>query len=227
MSTVVPYTQLTGVYTIDPAHSTLGFSLRHAMIANVRGRFGAFEGLVKLDGYQPSRSEAYMSVQTGSIDTGSPERDTHLAGPDFLDAATYPLMAFRSAGLADRGDGQFRLTGHLRIKDVELPLHIHLAFDGATRDESGDHRVGFSGRPGAPLRLGSRLEHVHGDRRCPHQRQGQAQLRHLRRPPLPHGRRMTGPAPQHRPPRAVPARSDAGDPRSVRGRGRTVHTQPR
>ncbi|MEV7074291.1 YceI family protein [Streptomyces sp. NPDC093990] len=145
MSTVVPHTALTGVYTIDPAHTTIGFTVRHAMIANVRGRFGAFEGLIKLDGYQLSRSEAYMSVQTGSIDTGSSDRDTHLAGPDFLDAATYPLLVFRSAGLADRGDGQFRLMGHLRIKDVELPLHIHLAFDGATQDESGDHRVGFSG----------------------------------------------------------------------------------
>lgn len=145
MSTVVSYTALTGVYTIDPAHSTIGFSVRHAVIANVRGRFGAFEGLVKLDGYQPGRSEAYLSVQTGSIDTSNPDRDIHLAGPDFLDAAAYPLMVFRSAGLADRGDGQFRLTGHLRIKDVELPLHIHLAFEGATQDESGNHRVGFSG----------------------------------------------------------------------------------
>ncbi|MFJ9721418.1 YceI family protein [Streptomyces sp. NPDC101209] len=144
MSTV-PYTALTGVYTIDPAHSTIGFSVRHAMIANVRGRFGAFEGLVKLDGYRPSRSEVYLSVQSGSIDTSSPDRDAHLAGPDFFDAATYPLMLFRSAGLAERGDGQFRLMGHLRIKDVELPLHIHLAFGGATQDESGDHRVGFSG----------------------------------------------------------------------------------
>lgn len=145
MSTVVPYSSLTGVYTIDPAHSTIGFSARHAMIANVRGRFGAFEGLVKLDGYELSRSEAYLSVQTGSIDTSNPDRDTHLAGPDFLDAATYPLMAFRSTSLADRGDGQFRLMGHLRIKDVELPLHIHLAFDGVTQDSSGDHRVDFSG----------------------------------------------------------------------------------
>ncbi|WP_267889267.1 YceI family protein [Streptomyces sp. NRRL F-5122] len=93
MSTVVPYTALTGVYTIDPAHSTVGFSVRHAMIANVRARFGAFEGLVKLNGYQPSRSEAYLSVQTGSVNTSSPDWDTRLAGPVFLDAATYPLRS--------------------------------------------------------------------------------------------------------------------------------------
>src|SRR4051812_36648285 len=122
MSTDASYTALTGVYTIDPAHSTIGFSVRHAMITNVRGRFGAFEGLVKLDGYQPTRSEAYLSVQTGSLDTGNLDRDTHLMGPDFFDAATYPLMAFRSLNVAACGDGQFRMTGRLRIKDVELPL---------------------------------------------------------------------------------------------------------
>ncbi len=145
MSTDASYTALTGVYTIDPAHSTIGFSVRHAMITNVRGRFGAFEGLVKLDGYQPTRSEAYLSVQTGSLDTGNLDRDTHLTGPDFFDAATYPLMAFRSVSVADCGDGQFRMTGLLRIKDVELPLPIDLTFGGSARDEQGHHRVGFSG----------------------------------------------------------------------------------
>lgn len=145
MSTDASCTALTGVYTIDPAHSTIGFSVRHAMITNVRGRFGAFEGLVKLDGYQPTRSEAYLSVQTGSLDTGNLDRDSHLTGPDFFDAATYPLMAFRSVSVADCGDGQFRMTGLLRIKDVELPLPIDLAFGGSARDEQGRHRVGFSG----------------------------------------------------------------------------------
>ncbi|MFE2889157.1 YceI family protein [Streptomyces sp. NPDC059272] len=145
MSTDASYTALTGVYTIDPAHSTIGFSVRHAMITNVRGRFGAFEGLVKLDGYRPTRSEAYLSVQTGSLDTGNLDRDTHLQGPDFFDAGAYPLMAFRSVNVSACGDGRFRMTGRLRIKDVELPLHIDLVFGGSARDEQGRQRVGFSG----------------------------------------------------------------------------------
>ncbi|MCD7438539.1 YceI family protein [Streptomyces lincolnensis] len=145
MSTAVPYTALTGVYTIDPAHSTIGFSVRHAVIANVRGRFAAFEGLVKLDGTHPTRSEAYLSIQSGSLSTGTPDRDARLLGPDFLDAATYPLMAFRSVALADHGEAQFRMSGYLRIKDVELPLHMDLEFGGAVRDDLGRQRVGFSG----------------------------------------------------------------------------------
>ncbi|MFE2966869.1 YceI family protein [Streptomyces sp. NPDC059340] len=61
----------TGLHTIDPVHSTIGFSVRHAMITNVRAKFTAFEGLLKLDGRRPTRSEAYLSVQTGSPATTS------------------------------------------------------------------------------------------------------------------------------------------------------------
>ena len=140
-----PSQGLTGVYTIDPVHSTIGFSVRHAMISNVRGRFDSFEGLLKLDGSRPTRSEAYMSVQTRSVYTGIRERDVHLRGPDFFDSSTFPLMTFHSTGIADAGDDAFRLAGNLRIKDIELPLTIDLEFGGASVDTYGQHRVGFEG----------------------------------------------------------------------------------
>ena len=140
-----PYQGLTGTYTIDPVHSTIGFSVRHAMVANVRGKFTAFEGILRLDGDRPTRSEAHVSVQTGSLDTGIAQRDAHVTGPDFLDSATFPLMSFRSTGVVDAGDGRFRMSGGLRIKDIELPLHIDLEFGGASQDGDGQHRVGFEG----------------------------------------------------------------------------------
>ncbi|MGW2051756.1 YceI family protein [Streptomyces sp. NPDC001858] len=139
------YEGLTGVYAIDPVHSSIGFSVRHAMITNVRGKFTEFEGLLKLDGSDPVRSEAHLSVQTGSIDTGSAERDAHVAGPEFFDSTTFPVMSFRSTGIVVVGDDQFRLTGALRIKDVELPVQIDLEFGGASQDAYGQHRVGFEG----------------------------------------------------------------------------------
>ncbi|KOX01838.1 polyisoprenoid-binding protein [Streptomyces sp. NRRL WC-3723] len=139
------YPAVTGVYTIDPVHSSIGFSVRHAMISNVRGRFERFEGLLKLDGSDPSRSEAYVSVQTDSLDTGVQERDAHLGGPDFFDSVTFPLMAFRSTGVVPLGDDEFRLTGGLRIKDIELPLDIDVVFGGAGEDAHGQHRAGFEG----------------------------------------------------------------------------------
>jgi len=145
ISRTAPFEGLTGVYAIDPVHSTIGFSIRHAMITDVRGRFTAFEGLLKLDGLHPARSEAYLSVQTGSVDTGFQERDAHTTGPDFLDSASFPLMSFRSSGIVNAGDNRFRLLGYLRIKDIELPLHIDLECGGASRDVHGQNRVGFEG----------------------------------------------------------------------------------
>ncbi|MFJ9131268.1 YceI family protein [Streptomyces sp. NPDC102340] len=141
-----PYEQLTGSYSIDPVHSTLGFSVRHAMISNVRGKFDSFEGLLKLDGSRPELSEAHVSVQTESLDTGIKERDAHLRGPDFFDSSSFPVMAFRSTRIVPAGDGAFRLLGNLRIKDIELPLTLDIEFGGAARDAAGQHRVGFEGR---------------------------------------------------------------------------------
>ncbi|MET8781108.1 YceI family protein [Streptomyces sp. NPDC004589] len=135
----------TGIYIVDPARSTIGFSVRHTSIAHVQGKFTAFEGILKLDGSRPSRSEIHLSVQTGSLDTGSPELDAQGTGPDCLDSATFPLMAFRSTGIRDAGDERYRVSGRLRIKDLELPVHIDVECGPASRDVHGQDRVGFVG----------------------------------------------------------------------------------
>lgn len=148
VSRPAPSEEPTGVYLIDPVRSAIGFSARHAMtagVAGVRGHFTAFEGLLKLDGVRPARSEAYLSVQTGSVDTGCPERDARVTGPEFLDSATFPLMSFRSTGVLDTGDDRLHLAGYLRIKDVELPVHLDLVFRAPSREACGRGRVGLEG----------------------------------------------------------------------------------
>ncbi|MFF3517749.1 YceI family protein [Streptomyces sp. NPDC002573] len=134
----------TGIYLIDPAQSTIGLSVRNTMTAEVRGAFTAFEGLLKLDESRPTRSQAYFSVQTGSLETGVPERDAQVTGPDFLDSATFPLMSFRSTEVLS-ADGRFRMAGHLRIKDVEVPVHLDLEFGGTSLDTYGQQRVRCAG----------------------------------------------------------------------------------
>ncbi|MFI1441642.1 YceI family protein [Streptomyces fructofermentans] len=139
------YAALTGTYAIDPVHSTIGFAVRHAMISNVRGRFTRYEGLLKLDGSDPARSEAHVSVQTNSTETGIQERDAHLKGPEFFDSAAFPLMVFHSTGISPLGHDAFRLDGRLSIKGIELPLALDIAFGGAGEDAYGQQRVGFEG----------------------------------------------------------------------------------
>ncbi|MGW6574859.1 YceI family protein [Streptomyces sp. NPDC054945] len=136
---------LTGDYVIDPAHSSIGFTVRHAMVTNVRGAFTEHEGTLHLDGADPARSTASIDVKIASVDTGIADRDGHLRSGDFFDAETFPLMTFRSTEARQLGGDTYRITGELTIKDVTRPLSIDLEFNGSATDPYGNERVGFEG----------------------------------------------------------------------------------
>ncbi|MCX2181660.1 YceI family protein [Streptomyces sp. SKN60] len=136
---------LTGDYTIDPAHSSIGFTVRHAMVTNVRGTFAEHEGSLKLNGTDPAASSASIDVRIASIDTGIADRDGHLRSGDFFDAETFPLMTFRSTEAAHLGGDKYQVKGDLTIKDVTKPLAIDLEFNGTATDVYGNERVGFEG----------------------------------------------------------------------------------
>lgn len=137
--------ELTGDYTIDPSHSSIGFTVRHAMVTNVRGSFSKHEGTLSLDGSKPENSTASIDVEIESIDTGAPDRDGHLRSADFFDAETFPKMTFRSTSAEQAGGDEYRITGDLTIKDVTKPLTIDLEFNGKATDPYGNERVGFEG----------------------------------------------------------------------------------
>ncbi|MGW6457860.1 YceI family protein [Streptomyces sp. NPDC055078] len=136
---------LTGEYSIDPAHTSIGFTVRHAMVTNVRGSFGQHEGTLTLDGANPAASKAAIDVRIESIDTGIADRDGHLRSGEFFDAEQFPLMSFRSSTAEQLGGDKYRVTGDLTIKDVTRPLAIDLEFNGTATDPYGNQRVGFEG----------------------------------------------------------------------------------
>ncbi|MEU5184162.1 YceI family protein [Streptomyces longwoodensis] len=137
---------LTGDYTIDPAHSTIGFVARHAMVTNVKGKFTDFTGALHLDGTDPARSTATLDVRMDSIDTGSADRDGHLKSADFFKIEEFPTMTFRSTGAEALGGDDYRITGELSLLGVTKPLTIDLEFNGAAKDPFGNERVGFEGK---------------------------------------------------------------------------------
>ncbi|MEV6732409.1 MULTISPECIES: YceI family protein [unclassified Streptomyces] len=136
---------LTGDYVIDAAHSSIGFTVRHAMVTNVRGSFTDYAGTLQLDGSDPARSAASLEVKVASVDTGIADRDGHLRSGDFFDTEAFPLMTFRSTQAAQLGGDKYRITGELTIKDVTRPLSIDLEFNGSATDVYGNERVGFEG----------------------------------------------------------------------------------
>lgn len=139
-------TALTGDYTIDPAHSAIGFVARHAMVTNVKGKFLDFTGSLHLDGAAPAASTASIDVKMDSIDTGSADRDGHLKSADFFKIEEFPTMTFRSTRAESLGGDDYRITGDLTILGVTKPLTIDLEFNGAAKDPFGNERVGFEGK---------------------------------------------------------------------------------
>ena len=135
---------LTGDYTIDPAHSRIGFAVRHAMVTNVRGEFTEYEGKLHLDGSDPSKSTAELVIKVASIDTKQAQRDEHLRTGDFFAAETHPEITFRSTS-AEEADGDYLLHGDLTIKGVTRPVTLDLEYTGAATDPYGAQRAGFEG----------------------------------------------------------------------------------
>ncbi|WP_326624559.1 YceI family protein [Streptomyces sp. NBC_01761] len=136
---------LSGEWMIDPAHSRIGFSVRHAMVTTVRGSFGSYESRLYFDGRNPVRSRADIVLHTASVDTGVEQRDAHLIGRDFLDAATYPQMRFTSTAVQLVGKDVYRMAGDLTIRGTTHPVELDLTYIGHVTDPFGYERVGFDG----------------------------------------------------------------------------------
>ncbi|GAA3067451.1 YceI family protein [Streptomyces glomeratus] len=137
---------LSGTYTVDPSHTTIGFVARHAMVTNVKGAFQEFEGTLHLDGSDPTKSTASIDVTMESIDTGSADRDNHLKSADFFKIDEHPMMTFRSTGVQILGAEEFRINGDLTILGTTKPISIDLELNGAAKDPFGNERVGFEGK---------------------------------------------------------------------------------
>ena len=145
-STTTGLEQLTGTYDIDPAHSSLEFAAKHAMVTTVRGRFSDFEGTLRLDGTNPESSSAEVRIRVDSLDSRSGQRDEHLRSADFFDAGKHPEITFRSTRAArGKKDGQYVLFGDLTIRDVTREVELDLEYTGTAVDPWGGTRVGFEG----------------------------------------------------------------------------------
>lgn len=136
--------QLAGTYTIDPTHSEIGFTARHAMVTKVRGAFTEFEGTASTAaGIRNATID--LTIKAGSVDTGNADRDGHLLSADFFDVEQYPAIRFTSTHISAVGDDTLHVEGDLTIKDVTRPVAIDFEYAGVATDPFGNERVGLSG----------------------------------------------------------------------------------
>jgi len=137
----------TSVWRLDPAHSSVEFAVKHMMMTTVRGRFKTVNATLTADEAHPEGCCVEAEIDAASIDTGVPERDEHLRGPDFLDVANYPKITFKSTrveGNFDKEGDRFRVHGDLVIRDTSMEVVLDCEFEGRGKDPWGKERAGFS-----------------------------------------------------------------------------------
>lgn len=136
--------ELDGTYTLDPSHTRIGFTTRHAMVTKVRGSFTDFEGRASTGpGLQDATIE--FTAQVSSIDTGSADRDAHLRNGDFFEVEQFPTLSFRSTEVTAVDAETLRVTGELTLKGTTKPVTIDFEYTGAATDPFGNERIGFEG----------------------------------------------------------------------------------
>jgi len=133
-----------GTYVIDPAHTQIGFAVRHMAVSKVRGRFGTFEGKLEL-AEDPVDSKVALTIQAESVDTRDEGRDNHLRTSDFFDVANHPTWHFTSTAVKPESPTHWKVEGDLTIRGVTRPVTLDVTLEGVVQDPMGNHRVGFSG----------------------------------------------------------------------------------
>ena len=140
----VPEGWMAGTWTIDPAHTSVGFVVRHLM-SRVRGTFTDVSGQI-VTSADPSGSTVSAVIAVPSVSTGNQMRDDHLRSADFFDTERYPAMRFASTALRPL-DGCWMLSGELMIRDVTRPVDFEVGFLGSDPTGlQGEPRIGFSAR---------------------------------------------------------------------------------
>ena len=130
-------------YKIDPAHTSVGFSVRHMGVSNVRGHFDDFAGSLVLD--HSSIQQASATIQVKSVNTGIEKRDNHLRTGDFFDAAKYPEITFKTKRVEKSGD-QTVLVGDFTMRGVTKELRLPVTLNGPIKDPQGNTRIGLEAK---------------------------------------------------------------------------------
>lgn len=132
-----------GKYMVDPAHTTVEFSVKHMLITNVKGTFGEFEGTIMLDEKDLTKTSASGTIKVASISTRNDKRDAHLTSADFFDAEKYPEITFDSKTVEKRESG-YVMIGDFTMRGVTKEIEIPFEFLGSIKDPMGTVRIAIS-----------------------------------------------------------------------------------
>ena len=130
-------------YTVDGAHSSVGFKVRH-LISKVSGSFNEFTGAIVGDPKSPETASVAFTIKAASIDTANEQRDKHLNAPDFFDTAKFPEITFKSSKITPKGGDKYDVAGTFTMHGVSKEIVLPVTFGGVAKDPWGNERAGFS-----------------------------------------------------------------------------------
>jgi len=129
-------------WQLDKAHTNVSFSVKHMMVANVRGSFEVAAATIDVDEQNPEQSKVVALIDAASVNTGEAQRDGHLRSADFFDAETFPHLRFESTSVRVDGD-DVKIIGNLTIRDVTREVELKGEYEGPLVDLWGNRRSGF------------------------------------------------------------------------------------
>jgi polyisoprenoid-binding protein YceI len=130
-------------WTVDKAHSKVGFSVSYLVITDVQGYFKDYDAQITSDGDDFSTANIELKVNTSSIFTDNDKRDNHLRSDDFFNAEKYPQMIFKGKSIKNVGDKKYKLTGDFTIRDVTKQITLDVTYNGTVKDPWGNTKAGF------------------------------------------------------------------------------------
>jgi polyisoprenoid-binding protein YceI len=133
-------------WEIDSSHSSLHFSVRHLVIAKVRGSFARWSGTIQVSDGDLSKATVAVTIDASSIDTGVADRDGHLKSPDFFDVAQYPELRFVGKRVQPRTEGEIDVVGELTLKGITREAVLRVEQHGQAKDPWGNVRAAFTAK---------------------------------------------------------------------------------
>ncbi len=130
-------------WTIDPAHTEIGFRVKHLMISTVRGKFIKFQGEILMPEDDFTKAEITFSAETASVDTGNEMRDNHLRSPDFFDSAKFPELSFKSKSIEKKGGNEYSVSGDFTMRGVTKEISMNASLNGIAKNMDGVRVASF------------------------------------------------------------------------------------
>ena len=131
-------------WSIDPAHSRIGFHVRHLMISNVHGRFEKWDGLLEFDPDHSTQSRVHVKIDAASIDTRELQRDAHLRSPEFFDVENHPTITFETSEIERHTLDDYEVVGTLTIRGITRRVLLDVLRSQVIVDHTGQQRVAFA-----------------------------------------------------------------------------------